>query len=219
MTHPALRPTPPHAALDDTEVVARVLAGETELFEILMRRYNQRLYRVARGFLAAGEAEDAVQEAYVNAFHKLAGFRGEAPFSTWLTKIAVYEAMARNRKRKRYVTLDDDILPEPRATAPDPEREAGNGELGGLLRAAVDTLPDALRPVFVLREVEGLSTEETAEALELTPGNVRVRLHRAKAQLRATLDERLGRDLRGLYAFDGDRCDRMVAAVFERLRA
>jgi RNA polymerase sigma-70 factor (ECF subfamily) len=214
---PAAQPSPQLAALDDAQVVARVLAGETGLFEILMRRYNQRLYRVARGFAAADEAEDIVQEAYVNAFHKLAGFRGEAPFATWLTKIVVYEAMARSRKGKRFVALDGDAVPEPASERPGPERRAENAELRGLLGAAVAALPAALRPVFVLREIEGLTSEETADILDLTPGNVRVRLHRAKAQLRDWLDDRLGEELRAHYAFDGARCDRLVAAVFARL--
>ncbi|MGH9464600.1 MAG: RNA polymerase sigma factor [Thermoanaerobaculia bacterium] len=209
---------PRTAALADEEVVERVLAGETELFEVLMRRYNQRLYRVARGFVTdAAEAEDVAQEAYVSAFRKLGSFRGEARFSTWLTRIAVYEAMARCRKGERFVRLDESGTFETPAATAGPEAEAENHELQGFLREAVDSLPDSLRPVFVLREVEGLSSEETAAALGLSPANVRVRLHRAKGHLRQQLDESMGREACRLYRFDGARCDRLVAAVFARI--
>ena len=212
--------------LSDGEVVARVLAGDISLFEILMRRYNQRLFRVARGILTDdAEAEDVVQEAYMRAFRELASFRGEALFSTWLTRIACHEALARARKRQRLVRLvprpsDAGGEPlDPPSKAIDPERELENRQLQNVLREAVELLPDPLRTVFCLREIEGLSTEETAGALDLTTENVRVRLHRAKRSLRQTLDARMGREVRRLYLFDGARCDRIVAGVFERLQA
>src|SRR5262245_52081145 len=212
------------ATLSDEEVVARVLAGDTSLFEILMRRYNQRLFRVARGIVADdAEAEDVMQEAYVRAFRELAGFRGEARFSTWLTRIACHEALARARKRRRLIPLapmqqrSAGAAPEPRAEEAGPERELANRQLQALLREAVEALPDPLRAVFCLREIEGLSTEEAAEALGLSVENVRVRLHRAKRSLRQSLDERIGREVRRLYLFDGARCDRVVAGVFAAL--
>src|SRR6476469_5010712 len=208
-------------ALSDEEVVARVLAGDTSLFEILMRRYNQRLFRVARGILADdAEAEDVMQEAYVRAFRELAGFRGEARFSTWLTRIACHEALARAQKRRRLVRLvptGEGGPPEPPSETFDPEREMENRELQTVLREAVEILPDPLRAVFCLREIEGLSTEQTADALGLSAENVRVRLHRAKRSLRQTLDNRIGREVRRLYLFDGARCDRVVENVFARL--
>ena len=217
MNQLALQPAAP-TALSDEEVVARVLAGDTSLFEILMRRYNQRLFRVARGILANdAEAQDVMQEAYLRAFRELANFRGEALFSTWLTRIACHEALARAHKRRRLVALAGGEPPDPPAGDPSPEREVENRELQAILRDAVEVLPDPLRAVFCLREIEGLSTEQTADALGLTVENVRVRLHRAKRSLRHSLDERIGGEVRRLYLFDGPRCDRMVEGVFARL--
>lgn len=222
MSQTALQPILAPAALttlSDEEVVARVLAGDTSLFEILMRRYNQRLFRVARGILPDDtEAEDVMQEAYVRAFRELASFRGEARFSTWLTRIAVHEALARARKGRRLVSIDGGgEPPDPPSETAGPERQMENRELQAVLREAVEVLPDPLRSVFCLREIEGLSTEQTAEALGLTVENVRVRLHRAKRSLRQKLDDRIDREVRRLYLFEAPRCDRMVAAVFERL--
>jgi RNA polymerase sigma-70 factor (ECF subfamily) len=222
MSLPALQSADVPATLSDEEVVARVLAGDTSMFEILMRRYNQRLFRVARGILADdAEAEDVMQEAYVRAFRELAGFRGEARFSTWLTRIACHEALARARKRRRLVPLapmtGGGEPPDPPSEASGPERQMENRELHAVLREAVELLPDPLRAVFCLREIEGLSTEQTADALDLSVENVRVRLHRAKRGLRQTLDERIGREVRRLYLFDGARCDRVVEKVFTRL--
>ena len=218
MSQPALQTLLAPGALttlSDEEVVERVLAGDTSLFEILMRRYNQRLFRVARGILSDDtEAEDVMQEAYVRAFRELANFRGEARFSTWLTRIACHEALARARKGRRLVPIDGGGPPETPSETAGPQRELENRELQTLLREAVDVLPDPLRAVFCLREIEGLSTEQTAEALDLSLENVRVRLHRAKRSLRDALDERIGREVRRLYLFEVPRCDRMVERVF-----
>jgi RNA polymerase sigma-70 factor (ECF subfamily) len=221
MSQPAFQPILSPAApttLSDEEVVERVLAGDASLFEILMRRYNQRLFRVARAILSDDtEAEDVMQEAYVRAFRELASFRGEARFSTWLTRIACHEALARARKRQRLVPIGEGgggEPPEPPSETAGPERDLENRELHAVLQDAVEILPDPLRTVFCLREVEGLSTEQTADALGLSGENVRVRLHRAKRSLRQTLDERIGREVRRLYLFEAPRCDRMVAAVF-----
>jgi RNA polymerase sigma-70 factor (ECF subfamily) len=222
MSQPALQPADVPVTLSDEEVVGRVLAGDTSMFEILMRRYNQRLFRVARGILADdAEAEDVMQEAYVRAFRELASFRGEARFSTWLTRIACHEALARARKRRRLVSLapiNGGEPPDPPSEASGPERQLENRELHAVLREAVELLPDPLRAVFCLREIEGLSTEQTADALDLSVENVRVRLHRAKRGLRQTLDERIGREVRRLYLFNGARCDRVVEKVFARLQ-
>lgn len=221
MSQSALQTAATPTVLSDEEVVARVLAGDVSLFEILMRRYNQRLFRVARSILADdAEAEDVMQEAYMRAFRELARFRGEALFSTWLTRIACYEALARARKGKRLVRLVPEAggePPDPPSEVLGPERELENRELQNVLREAVEVLPDPLRAVFCLREIEGLSTEETAEALGLTTENVRVRLHRAKRSLRQTLDQRIGREVRRLYLFAGPRCDRIVDNVFARI--
>ncbi len=185
-----------------------------------MRRYNQRLFRVARAILADdAEAQDVMQEAYLRSFRELAGFRGEARFATWLTRIACHEALARAHKRRRLVPIAaGGDPPDPPATTAGPDRVLENRELRAVLQEAVEVLPAPLRTVFCLREVEGLSTEQTADALALTVENVRVRLHRAKRALRQTLDGRIGHEVRRLYLFDGPRCDRMVAEVFARLR-
>jgi RNA polymerase sigma-70 factor (ECF subfamily) len=222
MSQPARRTVPLPSTLSDEEVVERVLAGDSSLFEILMRRYNQRLFRVARSILADdAEAEDVMQDAYVRAYRELAGFRGEARFATWLTRIAVHEALARARKRRRLVpiaaSVDGREPPDPPALTRSPEREAENGELRAVLQETVEALPDPLRAVFCLREIEGLTSEQIADAVGISIENVRVRLHRAKAALRQKLDDRMGREMRLLYLFDGACCDRVVEGVFARL--
>jgi RNA polymerase sigma-70 factor, ECF subfamily len=220
MSQSAIQTAAAPATLSDEEVVGRVLEGDTSLFEILMRRYNQRLFRVTRGILRDdAEAEDVMQETYVRAFRELAGFRGEARFATWLTRIACHEALARARKRRRLVPITGGEPPEPPDHTSGPEQELENRELHAVLREAVEALPDPLRSVFCFREIEGLSSEQTADALGITVENVRVRLHRAKAGLRQKLDERIGREVRRLYLFDGARCDRVVEGVFARLRS
>ena len=204
--------------LSDEAVVARVLGGDVASFELIVRRYNQRLFRVARSIVGEdAEAEDIVQEAYVNAYQHLTQFEGRAPFSTWLTRIAVYEASARRRKRQqlRLVTSGDVEIEsmEARPVNRDAAEVASQRELGRVLAAAIEALPPELRLVFSLRLVERLSTQETADCLELTPANVKVRLHRARLLLRSWIDQRIGKETRDLYAFDGARCDRIVAAV------
>jgi RNA polymerase sigma-70 factor (ECF subfamily) len=213
---------PSEATLSDGEIVARVLDGDIALFELIMRRYNQRLFRIARSIVGEDtEAEDVVQEAYVNAFEHLAQFEGRAQFSTWLTKIAIYEASARRRKRQqlRLVAADEseiDVM-ELRSLTRDATEQASQQELGQVLVAAVEALPADLRLVFTLRLVEGLRTSETAECLELTPANVKIKLHRARLLLRSWIDQRIGKETRQLYAFDGERCDRIVARVNGRI--
>lgn len=218
------------AELSDAEIVARVRAGETALFELVMRRYNQRLYRVARAILRDDEeAEDVIQQAYVNAYEHLDQFAERAAFSTWLTKIAAHEAMARARRRARTaasaVSLDatsesgEDVMRSVPASDPSPEQQAFVGELRGLLESAIDALPEAYRTVFVLREVEGLSTAETAACLDVSEEVVKTRLHRAKAQLRDLLYDRAGVATTSAFEFPRPRCDRVVAAVFLRLEA
>jgi RNA polymerase sigma-70 factor (ECF subfamily) len=218
---PILHTAPLAAApeLTDETVVRRVLGGESELFELLMRRYNQRLFRVVRGVIDdAAEAEDVLQDAWVRAFEHLASFRGEAQFSTWLARIAVHEAFARLKRGRRFV----DLQPETEASLPasgllDPERVTASVELRGVLESVVGAMPSAYRAVFLMREVEGLSTAETAACLEISEEAVKVRLHRAKARLRSDLDQRLGDTSASLFGFAGWRCDRTVAAVMARI--
>jgi RNA polymerase sigma-70 factor (ECF subfamily) len=207
----------------DEEIVRRVVAGDSALFEVLMRRHNQRLYRVARTILRnEAEAEDVMQQAYVNAYVHLDQFADRARFSTWLTRIATYEALARLRRRGRFTEIegmsesarDGDMLA---AQGPNPEREAYLGELRTTLEGSVDALPEAYRSVFVLRDVEGLSTAETAECLELSADVVKTRLVRARAQLRRSILERAGLASRDLFPFHAPRCNRVVAAVMTQL--
>jgi RNA polymerase sigma-70 factor, ECF subfamily len=205
----------------DDEIVRRVLAGETALFELLLRRYNQRLFRVVRSIIGEdSEAEDIVQEAYVRAFQNLRQFEGRSLFSTWLTKIAVYEATARRRKQRRLSLVGDDTDFESMANQgnqDDAAERASQGELGAVLAKAVDALPAELRVVFTMRMVEGLSTAETAECLELSAANVKTRLLRARTQLQAWIDRQIGKESRDLYLFDGARCDRIVENVMSRI--
>lgn len=210
----------------DEELVERVLQGEPAWFELLMRRYNQRLFRVTRAILGnAAEAEDVTQDAYVRAYTHLGQFEGRARFATWLTKIAVYEARERARKGRRFTPLEElqgvtDIRrPTLLRTAPgdDPESSAAARELGAVLQDAVDELPENLREVFILRQVEGLSTAEAAECLDISSANVKVRLHRARTVLQSEVDRRLGEAARSLWGFDGERCDRLVRRVLERI--
>ena len=202
--------------LADEEIVRRVRDGEHELFEILMRRYNQRIYRTVRSVLRQDdEAEDVMQQAYLSAFSHLEQFHGTARFSTWLTRIALNEAFARIRRGRRFVESDaqEEVAPMENG----PESRALKRELAGLLEAAVGALPDIYRTVFMLREIEELSTEETAESLDVTQEVVKVRLHRARALLRDELYARVGAGALEAFAFLRPRCDRVVAAVLSRV--
>jgi RNA polymerase sigma-70 factor (ECF subfamily) len=224
---PHARPAPPAtAALSDEEVVARVRGGEISLFEVLMRRYNQRLYRVARAILADdSEAEDVMQDAYVRAFSHLDQFAGRARFSTWLTRIAVYEALARARRRRRTVEIDAmdhtrrQALPGLRSAERSPEQQVIDQNLKALLESAIESLSESHRSVLVLRDIEGLSTAETAECLGVSEGVVKTRLHRGRALLRRELAAASASVLQGAFSFHLSRCDRVVAAVFRRLAA
>lgn len=204
-------------ALTDEEVVERILGGETALFELLMRRYNQRLYRVTRAIVGdAGEAEDVIQDAYVRAFEHLDQFAGRAKFSTWLTRIAVHEASARRRRRGRQSDIEES-LPTLASTAASPEQHAANHEFGQTIEAALAALPEVYGSVFMLREVEGLSTAETAASLGINGETVKTRLHRARALLRNHITARMGVGVRETFQFAGARCDRTVAAVMARI--
>jgi RNA polymerase sigma-70 factor (ECF subfamily) len=211
-------------SLVDNEIVDRVRAGDTALYELLMRRYNQRLFRVIRGVLPDGaEAEDVLQEAWVRAYQHLDQFEGRASFATWVTRIAYYEALARARAGKRWTPMeneDGDIMPEVNRarTTPSPEAEAMRDQLGRILQSSIDALPEAYRAVFMLREVEQLSTLETGECLGLSEEAVKTRLHRGRAMLRRDLADRIGPAIAETYGFLGTRCDRVVAAVMSRIQ-
>ena len=211
------------SGLSDEQVVNQVLDGQTALFEVLMRRHNERLYRAARAILRDDrEAEDVMQQAYVNAYAHLRQFDGRAAFATWLTRIAVHEALARVRRRGRFEALDPhsasgEEFPMRPTSTPDPERQAMSREMAALIEEAVDRLPDGMREVFVLREVQGLDTAETASSLGISDDAVKTRLSRAKAALRRDLFERAGVAAPSAFSFHQSRCDRIVVAVFARI--
>jgi RNA polymerase sigma-70 factor, ECF subfamily len=206
----------------DEEIVERIKAGETALYEIIMRRYNQRLYRVARAILRDdAEAEDVMQDAYVRAYQNLHQFAGRAAFATWLTRIAVNEALGRVRFRNKteqfggqHENGDFDMDAGLTETRPDPELATFAGELGQLIEAALLELPEQYRTVVMLRDVEELDTSETAAALDLTEENVKVRLHRGRMMVRNSLMDRIGMSCKNAFPFMGERCDRVVATVF-----
>lgn len=209
-------------ALSDEEIVRRVLDGQTALYEVLMRRYNERIYRAARSIVQdEDEAEDVMQQAYVNAYFHLRQFDRRAKFSTWLTRIAIHEAFARARKRGRYTAVDfreEENQVVERQPSRNPEHQAFTGELRLLLESSIDELPDGLREVFMLREVDGLNTAETAEILGVSEDAVKTRLSRGRAALRQVLAERAGIAAPEAFRFLQPRCDRVVAAVFARIR-
>ena len=210
----------------DGEVVARVLAGELGLFEVLMRRYNQRLFRAVRSILSsAHEAEDVVQDAYVRAYSHLHQFEGRASFATWLTRIAIHEALARRRDQRRLMEIDAIDESEKaemeflRSTAPSPEEETMARTVTTMLEGAIDSLPETYRSVFMLREIEELSTAETAECLELSEEAVKVRLHRGRALLRREIYKLTGQSSAAAFQFAGARCDAIVASVLSRIKS
>jgi len=213
-------------APDDLALVQRALAGEGNAFRLIMRRNNQRLYRLARGIVHDdSEAEDVVQEAYVRAFAHLRDFRGDASLSTWLSRIAINEALGRVRNARRRADLDPgaetpteaQVIPFPLNAEFDPERNVAQRQIVQLVEAAIDALPDEFRTVFVARVVEGLSIEETADLLDIVPETVKTRLHRARVMIRKQLDRQIGPVLLEAFPFAGRRCDRLVAAVVQRL--
>ena len=212
------------AELTDEQVVERVLAGETELFEVLMRRHNQRVYRAARAILRQEhEAEDVMQEAYVRAYQHLGQFAGRASFSTWLLRIAVNEALLRLARRRRFQDLDlpqqpaGDAMNSIATTDPDPERLYCTSEAGRLLENAIDALPEMYRTVFMLRDVEELNTQDTAHVLEITEENVKTRLHRARALLRRELYARTGAASGAAFLFQAARWDRVGSRGMDRM--
>ncbi|RLB47661.1 MAG: RNA polymerase sigma factor [Deltaproteobacteria bacterium] len=197
----------------DSEVVTRVLGGDVPAFEILMRRYNQRVFRTVRAVLHDEDAaEDAAQQTWINAYKHLGSFEGRARFSTWLLRIAVNQASRDVRKSRSHLQLA--TAPRAEAEADTPEAEAARVHLRSILESAIDSLPEPLRVVLILRDVEELSGSETAAILDLTDEAARVRLHRARRQLRGSLETVLEDGVGEAYPFLGARCNSIVAAVF-----
>lgn len=209
--------------LTDEEVVDRVRAGDLALYEVIMRRYNQRLYRVCRAILHDdAEVEDVMQDAYVRAYSHLDQFARRSTFSTWLTRITVNEALTRLRSRNRHphveiADYDGEISMTMPTQSLNPEQNASTAQVRELLEEAVMNLPESYRAVVMLRDVEELSTSETAQALDLTEDNVKVRLHRGHSMIRNQLFERIGTRAKEAFPFMGKRCDRVVQNVFDRL--
>jgi RNA polymerase sigma-70 factor (ECF subfamily) len=216
MTGSKPRAVPTADALTDHQLVRRVLAGETALFEFLVHRHSQRVYRAARAVLRYDdEAADVVQETYLKAFRNLKQFAGQAKFSTWLIKIAIHEARARQRKSKTRGALrpiaSARLGREEPTSEPDPEKLALVREVRTILEAAIDTLPDLYRAVFVMRGVEELSTADTAACLNLSEDVVKTRLRRARALMRKKIYAAVGPMRREAFRFAGKRCQRMWA--------
>ncbi len=207
------------AEITDEYIVERVRQGELALFEVIMRRHNRRLYRAARAIIGDdSEAEDVLQETYVRAYAHLDQFSGKARFATWLTKIAVHEALARLRRRGRLVSAEDQ-MDAFEAPGRGPEQMAADRELRGVLENALSNLPEAFRATFVLRDIEGLNTAETAACMGIPEETVKTRLHRARAALRRDLSARISDALPAIFPFGDTRCDRVVAAVLARIGA
>jgi RNA polymerase sigma-70 factor (ECF subfamily) len=219
----------------DADLVARVSRKDHVAFEALMRRYNGRLFRVARSILKNdAEAEDALQEAYLEVYRHIAQFRGGSQLSTWLTRIVINQALMRVRKEKRdrvvlsFGRRQSGAVHEPEAGMPDinevadervesPGESAVRGEIRRILERRIDELPVTFRTVFVMREVEEMSVEETAECLSIPEATVRTRLFRARALLRAALSRDLDLAAGDAFSFAGERCDRIVAGVLSRV--
>jgi RNA polymerase sigma-70 factor (ECF subfamily) len=192
----------------DPAVIARVLGGAREEFETLVRRHNQRLFRAARAILRSDvEAEDVLQQTWLEIFRHLGQFRGESQFTTWATRIAVNAALAHARKQP----VIAEVVDEPDRHTPDEAVE--NQQLGKILERCLADLPQGSREVMVLRDVLELDTAETAKVLGVSEEAVRVRLHRARSAVAASLVDRID----GVYKFDGARCDRITRAVMARL--
>jgi RNA polymerase sigma-70 factor (ECF subfamily) len=216
-------------AMPDSVLVSQALAHEEAAVREIVRRYNQRLFRTARSIVRNdADAEDAVQAGYVQAFTHLASFRAESKLSTWLTRIVINEAIGRVRRVRPTTGLEQVELEQGTSaqiiqfpllqTHPDPETAMSRQEIRALLEQAIDALPDHFRTVFVLRDVEGLSAEETAVQLMIKPETVNTRLFRARRLLRSAIEERLAPALSGLFPFDGERCVHMADRVVGELR-
>ncbi|MEO8629527.1 MAG: RNA polymerase sigma factor [Betaproteobacteria bacterium] len=213
----------------DTELTGRIARHDLHAFEVLMRRHNQLLYRTARGILRDDhEAEDCVQEAYLQAYRAIGSFRSEAKLSTWLVRIVINQALEKLRKRKKEdanVPLDNVVDIESRIDAESalgneterPEAAAIRAQLRRLLETKIDRLPDAFRTVFILRALEEMSVEETAACLGIAEATVRTRFFRARSLLRETILRDIDIAVEGAFAFDGARCDRIVANVLRRI--
>jgi len=222
-------PSDATAAADDPQLVARIAGGDQMAFESLMRKYNGKLFRVARAILKDdSDAEDVLQDAYIDAYRHIQDFRGDSQVGTWLTRIVINQALMRLRKEKRRsvivpfrsVRTSDAERPEANVadeTTESPSSRVLRAEIRRILERRIDELPLSFRTVFVMREVEEMSVQETAECLGISPATVRTRLFRARALLRESLARELDIAAVDVFGFAGARCDRIVAAVLARM--
>jgi RNA polymerase sigma-70 factor, ECF subfamily len=228
-------PTPPTSSAasgqpNDADLVSRTARGDHAAFEVLMRRYNSKLFRVARAILKDDtEAEDALQDAYLQAYRRIDEFRGEAQLSTWLTRIVVNQSLMQLRKQKRHrvvvpfsarsgsQTDDQEIADVPDKQTESPSNAVLRAEVRRTLERRIDELPVAFRTVFVMREVEDMTVQETAACLSIPESTVRTRLFRARAMLRQSLERDVDSVTADIFGFAGTRCDRIVGAVLARL--
>ncbi|VIO80987.1 RNA polymerase sigma factor [Bradyrhizobium ivorense] len=210
----------------DAELVRRALARDEAAVRAIMQANNRRLFRLARGILRNdSEAEDVVQDTYVRAFTHLDQFRGESSLSTWLSRIAMNEALGRVRRRPAGVEWSElpqggheaQIIQFPLSSADDPERSMAQREIQHVVEHAIDELPEAFRLVFITRVIEGMNVEETADILDLKPETVKTRLHRARAMLRDNVERKIGPIVLEAFPFAGRRCERLTEAVLKRL--
>jgi len=203
--------------------VNRARARDSVAFEILIRRHNQRLYRIVRSILRdPDEIEDVIQQSFLQAFLHLDQFGGAARWSTWVCRIALNEALLRLRQQGRFVSIEatseEAMTDFERPSSGDPERAAAGRELGHIVEQAIDGLPEIYRTVLIMREVEGMSTREVAAVLDVEPEVIKTRLHRARASLRAVVESRVGDEMKNAYTFGNERCDRVVAVVLARVQ-
>jgi RNA polymerase sigma-70 factor (ECF subfamily) len=225
--HHAQAPLIAPAGTDDSELVRRAMARDEAAVRAIIQANNRRLYRLARGILRNdGEAEDVVQETYVRAFTHLEHFRGDSSLATWLSRIAMNEALGRLRRQRPNVDIDNmasgaleaQIIQFPHSAAvEDPEKSMAQREIQHVVEHAIDELPEAFRIVFITRVIEGMNVEETAEILALKPETVKTRLHRARAMLRDNVEKKIGPVVMEAFPFAGKRCERLTEAVLKRL--
>jgi RNA polymerase sigma-70 factor (ECF subfamily) len=228
MAMPSL-PRSSDPSIDDAELARRIAAHDQTTFELVMRRNNSALYRVARAIVKNdADAEEVLQEAYLSAYRHMAEFRADAKLSTWLTRIVVNQALATRRSRQRsrvvvpfsHLQTHDRLAQEPadmNDAADSPEQSTTRAEIRSLLERKIEQLPLAFRTVFMLREVDELSGAETAECLSITEATVRSRLFRARGLLRESLSRELDMAQADVFQFGGEHCDRIVAGVLARL--
>jgi len=211
----------------ESELVRAAQARQPDAIRTIVKRYNQRLYRLARAIVRDdADAEDVLQDAYLQAFSAIGGFRGESTLATWLSRITINEALGRLRRQRRRAKLNDDlarpeqacVIPFPlTVSADDPERTMAQRQILQMVEQASDNLPEVYRVVFVARVIEGLSVEETADALDLLPVTVKTRLHRARVLVRQDLETQIGPLLLEAFPFAGRRCDRLTETVMAKL--